>query len=115
MAQTMRLTSFGPVFVVPAQSIMYLVIKTYIYSRAFVSIEKKQRKKKKKLTYSPNNASGVVWACSRRHQPPCCVLVHCHVKMIHRLAFVARVGRCRVVVSLWLWLWLRREWECDVT
>ena len=53
MAQTTRLTSFGPVFVVPAQSIMYLVIRTYIYSRAFVSIEKKQRKKKKKTDLWP--------------------------------------------------------------
>ena len=48
MAQTTRLTSFGPVFVVPAQSIMYLVIRTYIYSRAFVSIEKKTKEKEKK-------------------------------------------------------------------
>ena len=47
-----------------------------------------------------------------RRQPPCCVLVHCHVKTTHRLVFVARVGCCCVVV--WLWLWLRREWECDV-
>ena len=47
MAQTTRLTSFGPVFVVPAQSITYLVIRAYIYSRYFVSIEKKRRKKKK--------------------------------------------------------------------
>ena len=47
MAQTMRLTSFGPVFVVPAQSITYLVIRAYIYSKNFVSIEKKRRKKKK--------------------------------------------------------------------
>ena len=112
MAQMTRLTSFGPVFVVPAQSIMYLVIRTYIYSRAFVNIE---GKRKKKLTYGPNDTSGIVWACSRRRQPPCCVLVHCRVKMTHRLTFVARVGRCRVVVWLWLWLWLRREWECDMT
>ena len=53
MAQTTCLTSFGPVFVVPAQSIMYLVIRTYIYSRAFVSIEKKQRKKKRKTHLWP--------------------------------------------------------------
>ena len=69
-----RLTSFGPVSVVPAQSITYLVIKAYIYSRTFVSIEKKRRKKKKKLTYGPNDTSGVVWALSRRRQLPCCVL-----------------------------------------
>ena len=72
------------------------------------------KEKEKKLTYGPNDASGIVWACSRCHQPPCCVLVHCHVKTTHRLMFVARVGCCCVVVWLWLWLWLRREWECDV-
>ena len=53
MAQTTSDASFGPIFVVPAQSIMYLVIRTYIYSRAFVSIEKKQRKKKKKTHLWP--------------------------------------------------------------
>ena len=47
-AQTTRLASFGPVFIVPAQSIMYLVIRTYIYNRTFVSIKKKRRKMKKK-------------------------------------------------------------------
>ena len=47
-AQTTRLASFGPVFVVPAQSIMYLVIRTYIYNRTFVSIKKKRRKMEKK-------------------------------------------------------------------
>ena len=84
MAQTTRLMSFGPVFVVPAQSIMYLVIRTYIYSRAFVSIEKKQRKKKKKTHLWPKRR---VWrrlglfsssptsllcigALSRKNDPP---------------------------------------------
>ena len=47
MAQTTRLTSFGPVFVVSAQSITYLVIRAYIHSRTFISIEKKRRKMKK--------------------------------------------------------------------
>ena len=41
MAQTTCLASFGPVFVVPAQSITDLVIRTYIHSRDFVSIKKK--------------------------------------------------------------------------
>ena len=53
MAQTTRLASFGPIFVVPAQSIMYLVIRTYIYNRTFVSIKKKRRKMKKKTHLWP--------------------------------------------------------------
>ena len=53
MAQTTSDASFGLVFIVPAQYIMYLVIITYIYSRAFVSIKKKQRKKKKKTHLWP--------------------------------------------------------------
>ena len=65
MAQTMCLASFGPVFVVPAQSITDLVIRTYIHSRTFVSIKKKRRKIEKKLTYGPNDVRRVVWACFR--------------------------------------------------
>ena len=67
MAQTTCLASFGPVFVVSAQSITNLVIRTYIHSRTFVSIKKKQRKMKKKLTYGPNDVRRVVWA--RFHCP----------------------------------------------
>ena len=50
MAQTTRLTSFGPVFVVPAQSIMYLVIKTYIYTCVveLLLVSKKNKGKRKK-------------------------------------------------------------------
>ena len=48
-----RLASFGPVSVVPAQSITYLVIKAYIYSRTFVSIEKKTKEKEKKTHLWP--------------------------------------------------------------
>ena len=68
MAQTTRLASFGPVFVVPARSIMYLIIRTYIYNRTFVSIKKKRRKINEKLIYGPNDASDVVWA---RFRCPC--------------------------------------------
>ena len=57
MAQTTRLTSFGPVFVVPAQSITYLVIRAYIYSKNFVSIEKKRRKMEKKKHLWPKTTS----------------------------------------------------------
>ena len=60
MAQATCLASFGPVSIVPAQSITHLVIKAYMYSSTFVSIEKKRRKKKEKLTYGPNDASGIV-------------------------------------------------------
>ena len=48
MAQTTSDVSFGPVFIVPAQSITYLVIRTYIYSRTLVSIQKKMKEKEKK-------------------------------------------------------------------
>ena len=47
MAQTTPNASFGPVFVDPAQSVAYFVIKTYRYSKHLVSIEKE---KKEKLT-----------------------------------------------------------------
>ena len=67
-AQTTRLASFGPVFAVPVQSIMYLVIRTYIYNRTFVSIKKKTKKNEKKITYGPNDVSGIVWA---RFRCPC--------------------------------------------
>ena len=71
MAQTTSDALFGPVFIVPAQSIMYLVIRTYIYNKTFVSIKKKRRKmKKKKLTYGPNDARRVVWARFRHLCPP---------------------------------------------
>ena len=50
MAQTTPNASFGPVFVDPAQSVAYFVIKTYRYSKNFVSIEKKTKEKKEKLT-----------------------------------------------------------------
>ena len=53
MAQTTSDALFGPVFIVPAQSIMYLVIRTYIYNRTSVSIKKKQRKMKKKTHLWP--------------------------------------------------------------
>ena len=53
MAQTTSDVLFGPVFIVPAQSIMYLVIRTYIYNRTFVSIKKKRRKMKKKTHLWP--------------------------------------------------------------
>ena len=56
MAQTMRLTSFGPVPAVATLHIVYLV---------FV---KHERKKIKTCTNGPNDMSRVVWACSRcRH------------------------------------------------
>ena len=50
MAQTTCLALFGLVFVVPAQSITYLVFRTYIYSKTFVSIEKKKENSPKAQT-----------------------------------------------------------------
>ena len=47
MAQMTRLTSFGPVFVVPAQSITYLVIRAYIYSKILLVSKKNEGKRKK--------------------------------------------------------------------
>ena len=47
----MRLALFGPIFVVPAQSVLYFVVITYRYSKNLVSIEKNEEKKRKKLTY----------------------------------------------------------------
>ena len=86
MAQTTCLVLFGPVFIVPAQFITDLVIRTYIHSRTFVSIKKKTKKnEKKKLTYGPNNVSDVVWAC-----------FHCPCPIHHVSSYL--VGCCCVVV-----------------
>ena len=46
MAQTTRLASFGPVFAVPVQSVVYLVTSTCIYNKCIVSTKKIERKKK---------------------------------------------------------------------
>ena len=106
-----RLASFGPVSVVPAQSITYLVIKAYIYSRTFVSIEKKQRKKKKKTHLWPKQR---VWrrlglfsssptsllcigALLRKNDPPTRVcseggLLSCGCVVVVVVVVVERVG-----------------------
>ena len=44
MAQTTQDASFGPVFVVPAKSITYLRIRTYIYNKSSVNNERKPKK-----------------------------------------------------------------------
>ena len=44
MAQTTQDALFGPVFVVPAKSITYLLIKTYIYNKSSVNNERKPKK-----------------------------------------------------------------------
>ena len=62
MAQTTRLTLFGPLFIDSAHPVAYIVIRTYIESKSLVSIKKNKQKRKNKLTYGPNDASGVVWA-----------------------------------------------------
>ena len=46
MAQTMRLTLFGPLFIDSAHPVAYLVIRTYRHSKTLVSIEKKRKKRK---------------------------------------------------------------------
>ena len=53
MAQTTRLTSFGPVFVVPAQSITYLVKRAYIYIVEILLVSKKNEGKRKKTHLWP--------------------------------------------------------------
>ena len=63
MAQTMRLTLFGPIFIGLAQFIMYLLIRTYRCNKILVNIRKNKGKRKKILTQGPNNARHVVWAC----------------------------------------------------
>ena len=47
MAQTTRLASFGPVFAVPVQSVVYLVTSTCIYNKCIVSTKEKRKKKRK--------------------------------------------------------------------
>ena len=44
MAQTTRLASFGPIFAVPVQSVVYLVNSTCIYNKCIVSTKKKKEK-----------------------------------------------------------------------
>ena len=53
MAQTTPNASFGPVFVDPAQSVAYFVIKTYRYSKNLVSIEKKNERKEREAHLGP--------------------------------------------------------------
>ena len=44
MAQTTHLASFGPVFAVPVQSVVYLVTSTCIYNKCIVSTKRKKKK-----------------------------------------------------------------------
>ena len=53
MAQTTPNASFGPVFIDPAQSVAYFVIKTYRYSKNLVSIEKKNERKEREAHLGP--------------------------------------------------------------
>ena len=82
MAQTTRLASFGPVLIVSIVLVAYFVYYKCIYYKILVSIfNKKTKEILKKLTYGPNDASGIVWARSRHLRPPCRVL--CVLKCIH--------------------------------
>ena len=67
---------FGPVFVAATPPIACFIDYHYIYTINISWLQKKM-KKEKKITYGPNNASGIVWA--RFH---CCCPSHC---VFHRL------------------------------
>ena len=58
------MASFGPVFIVAGFPVTYFVISLYETS---VSTKKTRGIYKKKLTYGPNDSSGVVWACFHTH------------------------------------------------
>ena len=73
MAQTTCLALFGPVLVIiglPVAYFMYYNVYTMKYK---LVLEKKKHniKKIKKLTYGPNDARRIVWACSLHLHPPC--------------------------------------------
>ena len=84
MAQTTCLALFGLVFVVPAQSITYLVIRAYIYIVEILLVSKKNEGKRKKTHLWPKRCQTrrlglfsssptsllCIGALSRKNDPP---------------------------------------------
>ena len=79
MAQTTHLALFGPIFVAAAPPIMCFIDYHYIYTINISGLQKNEERKKKTITYGPNNARCVVWACFRRRRPSHCVFRRLHL------------------------------------
>src|SRR5882762_574627 len=72
MAQTTRLASFGPVFIVPAFHVAHIpVAYSSIESIYFVKKLARRKREEKSLACGPNHLSDVIWACIRQPYLPC--------------------------------------------
>ena len=72
MAQTMRLASFGPIYIITTFHLPHVM---YYNLNKLINSYKTWKKKKKNLLMAQTDAFRVVWARSRRSHPPRCVFV----------------------------------------